>query len=289
MKRKLIIAGIIMLMFVSYASAEDTLIGTIEYKESEMFVLDGNITLFDSLEEVSLLFRLYDSSSNKTIYNIKSEEIEYDYSFVNDTKSYILEDQLNDTYIILVDYSSIEVPPSLDDIRAGYESTIEELNQTIVELREELNELRIAYNESFNEMENLTYLYEIEKSKNQPLLDKIANLSAEISSYEQMEISAMETINYWKSKTNEYKDNWAMFTSDEIYINFASVVLGIIISFLIFYIFWCKYNNRPVQGYEQIKNMVFKQKPFPKNREPEGSPLDDKFLKGGKKDDDRQS
>lgn len=277
--RKLVIFGILMLMLAPLVSA-DTNLGTIQYLDTRMIPIDGNVTLSfhytpTGTEDVVLILRLYDPDLNKTVYGFQSLVVGYDSSFVNDTKTYTFKDG-NESYNISVDYSSIQVPPSLDEIIAGYEARIEELIANNTLLLEKIELLYLALNGSYDQINATLLELEMEKAKNKPLVDQIINYTSELErsewAYRQMQI-----------ELNEYKDPWLFFSRDGIFINFATLVLTALILATIFVVYTSRANNKPIPGWEQIKTVIFKQKPKKFQKIEEGSPKDLEFLKKGDK------
>lgn len=279
MKKSIIILGILMLVLVPLATAETNL-GTLEYKENRMIAIDGNITLaFDhsptGTVDVIIFLRLYDPTYNKTVYGFQSQEISYDSNFINDTKTYTFKDG-NESFKIAVDYSSIQVPPGIEEIVAGYEAKINELIENNTKLLEKIKMLYEALNGSYDQINATLQELEMEKAKSQPLVAQIINYTAELErsdwAYRQLQ-----------SELAEYKDPWLLFSKDGLFINFATLVLTILILVTIFVIYNSRTNNKPIPGWEQIKTIIFKQKPKKFQRIEEGSPKDLEFLKKGDK------
>ena len=228
--RKLIIIGILMLVMAPLAGATDTVLDTLEYKENKMIAITGNVTLpVSTSPDISLLFRLYDPASNITIYSVQSNEIIYDYTFVNDTKNYTFIGNDNKTYIICIDFSSIEVPPGIDAIIAGYEAIIENLTANYTALEGELEYLRGVLNQSLRD-------FEAEQNKTAPLLDKLANLTADITEYEMAYMSLDSERQHYEAKYKEYSDPFVMFPSDGFYFNIPTAIVSVIVVFIVLFL-----------------------------------------------------
>jgi len=147
-QKTLKILCILSLLFVLSAglSSATEHLDTIEYQEKEFIVVQGDPTfVFNRSEhndnnDLNIIKLFYENTTNLSVFLVESLEISYDYSFINDTKTYFFN---NDTYSISVDYSSINVPWSpIDELR----EEIELLNKTIHNLTKQLE----------NETENTT-------------------------------------------------------------------------------------------------------------------------------------
>ena len=271
-KKIVILMGFLMLMFAPIVGASDVVLDTLEYEETKLIAITGNVTLpVSTSPDISLLFRLYDSASNITIYNVKSNEIIYDSSFVNDTKNFSFLGNDNNTYIIRIDYSSIQVPPSFEEIIAGYEALIDELEVNNTRLLGDIKSLQNSLNESLSEITRL-------KEETQPLLDRVANLTAEIELYEQKYWELKSQRDHFEGKYKEYKDSWNVFPEEGFYFNWPSAIITAMMLFIIFNFFSSRSQGKPTI-FEGIKTIIFKQKPKIHYREPSGSELDQGVLK----------
>jgi len=277
--KKIILIGLVFLLLVGTANASEITLDILEYKQNKLITIPGNITMTPEGEGVSLLFRLYDPISNITIYSVQSDEVEVTPEFVNDTKFFSFLANDNNTYIIGVDYSSIDVPPSLDEIIAGYEAIINELNETNIILLAEIKSLETALNQSLVEILNL-------QNKTDPLIDRITNLTGELSLYEINYVELDKQKSHYEQKYNEYRDSWNIFPEEGFYFNFPSAIIAAILVIILINVFMSQKQGKPIPIWESLKTVMFKQKPKTRYKEPEGSPMDLeelKKLKEGKK------
>jgi hypothetical protein len=181
----------------------DIELATLDYRETKIVSTSGNVTLAfinstTGTNDVIVLWRIYGNDSNITVFCIESKEIEYDYTFVNDTKRYYyLNTWDSKTYIIYVNYSSIQVPKSqeqiLNDTKNQYETIINSLNTEITDLkksRDELNNTKIQLETDVETWKQTAEEYLSERDEalgiNLPLHIKIDNLSAKINDTEMM-------------------------------------------------------------------------------------------------------
>jgi len=144
-------------------NAETTIdIGTIDYLEEYTYSIEGNVAISfshsDNNDENDILVASsYVNETKKTVFFFTSQEIEYDHTFVNDTKYYYY--ALNETYYRLgVDYSSIDVPeePTSQNV-SNLIQMLEEKNQTIAELENIVTELgnqKTSLQDTISDLEN---------------------------------------------------------------------------------------------------------------------------------------
>lgn len=270
MKKKYVV-GILTLVIATIvttiASGEIVNLTTLDYEDSEIIAVNGDVILeFNNSDtgtnEVMFLWRIYSPENNMTIYSILSSEIEYDHTFVNNTKIYTYYDNNTDKYYsIKVDYSSIQVP----------ESYAEALNQTIKRLEEELNQTKTETNLIIlsleTKIENLTAyigtLNAILKGKNNtiilltnernelktlniPLYSEIARLENESKYWQDCTFdlrdreNIMEGIMGEQDKTiAQTTDSWclgytvydpsSMKNNNHFYFNWPSIIIGMVI------------------------------------------------------------
>jgi hypothetical protein len=269
--RKLILIGLVLLLFVGTANASEITLDTLEYKQNKLITIPGNITMTPEGEGVSLLFRLYDPVSSITIYSVQSDEVEVTPEFINDTKFFKFLANDNNTYLIGVDYSSIDVPPSIDEIIAEYEALIDELEANNTRLWADIETLQRGLNASLSEISDL-------KEKNAPLLARIENLTNDIAQYEIAYLSLDAEKQHFQNKFNEYKDSWNVFPEEGFYFNFPTAIITAVLLFILFNLFTSRSQGKPTM-FEGIKTIIFKQKPKVPYKEPTGSPRDIEELK----------
>jgi hypothetical protein len=152
-------------------------LGTIKYSNisEKTRVVEINSSDFVDLQYVSsdinksslCIFSCWFSPlDNKTTYVFASAQIEADWWFINDTKSFIYQDNsTKQLYRINIDYSAIEVPPdpliewmneydilanSSSELQELFNTTLNELNETRKELQEKWN----TFNQSQEKFDN---------------------------------------------------------------------------------------------------------------------------------------
>ena len=273
MKTKYVIAILtIVILVATNVSAEP--IDTLDYEETKMIAIPGdvNLTFYSSptgTEDISLLFRLHDQNSNVTIYNVKSNTIIYDSTFINDTKIYIFHDDMENPYEIGVNYTAIQVPPTVEEIIAGYEAIIDELNVNNSIALGKLNVVREALNQSLSDFEALTIELNEEKAKTAPLLGNIGNLTQDLEEF-QFQYSKLENEKrHFENKMNEYQNGWAMFMSDGFHFNMASASLTAIVIFALFGYLWSRKNDKPFPGLSQVNKLIGKEEVMVHEDDPE--------------------
>lgn len=256
---KLVCLTLVITTIIPSINGEDTVLTTLEYKDSDTIFIPGNITLsFNNSdtgkEDVSILWRVYNSDNNITIFYIISTTINYDSSFVNNTKSYYYtrKNISNETYIINVDYSSINVPTSIEDI---LNETIQQQNQTIKtqeeiidELKQNVSSLKEKYNQSIlkeyeleEQIEELKGERDNAIAENIPLQNEISNLEEQLSFQQNKSKELNDQINYKESfinnleeTVNQLSNPWCTGYSyhgknQGFYFNYSSIIIGIMI------------------------------------------------------------
>ena len=266
MKKKylIVVLTLVMLTVPMLVSGEPINLGTLDYEESEIVVMTGNVTLNFSwsdtgVNDLAFLWRIYGSEDNLTILQIASLEIDYDHTFVNDTKEYVFKDNnTNKTYVISVDYSSINVPESYEDVLL---EIIEEQNKTIADLKGENTNLTILLDEKNNTITILTLQRDQNVTKLQeqlalllPLEIEIQELNGDIDTYknrtlnQSREIHDLEwtidekdwTIDSKNETIMQLTNPWCMgysifnpltYNNDNFfYFNYAGFLIGVVIS-----------------------------------------------------------
>ena len=242
--------AIVILLFSAtiVVSEEITDLTTMDYLESDIVAIDGNITLVfvnstTGTNEIRFLWRIYSTDSNVTIYGISSKEIQYDHRFVNNTKGYLFRDnKTNATYRIRIDYSSIHVPKSLED---WLNESLIVKNTIIANLTEQVTRLNTS-------VVNLTILvdmyktaWELQQAENGPLRNQIMNLSLLLNNSRNTTSDlrvqfylAEDDISSLESTVTQLKDGWALGYSYRgkdygPHINLASFTIGFLVCFFL--------------------------------------------------------
>jgi len=169
---------------------------------------------------------------------------------------YLARRQYEIGYRIGVDYTSIEVPLTIEEIRAEYEAIINKLNETIDLYIGLLNSARDALNQSLSDYENLSLELLAEKDKNQPLINKLVNKTMLIEElglrYTEMETNLTKT----QDLLNEYKSGLCILpTGNGFYFNWSSAILTLLVLFIVINIIYTK----KLPGSLLIKNVFFKE------------------------------
>jgi hypothetical protein len=166
----LIVIGFLSLS--TLVSASTTLVDTLDYKETKWVSIPGNTTLaFKASDtgrnDLTLLIRIFSPESNLTIYNVRSEAVDINSSFINNTKNYTYSFH-NNTYIIRVNYTSVSTPKSIAQLLAEKDKQIANLTRELFNYSTRLSTLTILVNETLikyiaaknrlSPLENLTFL-----------------------------------------------------------------------------------------------------------------------------------
>jgi hypothetical protein len=166
----MLMCSIITTVFIPNTVASHVTIGTIDFLETKIFQVQGNLTLIfnnsdTGHQDITVTNLGYVLLTNKTVIQAKSNNITYDWTFVNNTKAYNYFDIFsNNTYTIYVNYHAINVPKSPAQL---LKEMLDAKNIT-------LSRLTMNYTRQLNITANLT--------KNMTLLKKqMVNLSAEKS------------------------------------------------------------------------------------------------------------
>jgi len=240
---------LMLLFFVSSVLAETTTLTTLDYQESAIIAIGGNVTLiFNSSStgnnDITFLWRIYNVENNFTILCIKSKEITYDHRFVNNTKEYLFRDnKTNATYRIWIDYSSIQVPKSLEE---WLNESLIGKNAIIANLTEQITRLNTS-------VINLTILvdmyktaWETQQAENGPLRTQIINLSLLLNNSRNTTSGlrvqfylAEDDISSLESTVTQLKDGWCMgytYNGKDYgpHINLASLTIGFLVCLFLF-------------------------------------------------------
>jgi len=268
MKGKIVIAiGLLLVLFCPKVLAIEP-IGTeaIDYLETSLFSLAGNRSLeFDPSTpydetDITLVRLLYSEISNVTIFQVTSNPITYDHTFVNNTKNYgFFVDGATDRFVVSVDYSSIEVPDSIEDlINQSLEEKnayIEQLLFQIMGLEDEVDSLNATIDSNEAKIAELEATAAILLAERNKAVEDKDNITVEKYDVEQnlsiyrnrtnsliVEKSEKEKrIIYLQSRINDATDPWA--ASIEIdgeirsTLNWISFLVGILCCVGFLYVF----------------------------------------------------
>jgi len=238
-------------------SAEQTIM-TLDYEEGDMVYIPGNVTLvFNESDgdesDVSIVWRIYSADTNITLYYFQSKTLDIDSDFINNTKAYKYKDtNSNTTYIVYVNYTSVKVPESIEDI---LNSTIDMQSTQITNLSEQLsnitnlyNLLLIKYDDTKAQNGLLTIQRDEAIAQNTPILAENARLENDLQFQEEKnnelrnEISRNENIidNLEKSisqLSNPWSTGYEYYGEDQgFYFNNSSFIIGLAVAFLIIFL-----------------------------------------------------
>jgi hypothetical protein len=261
-------------VFIPNTVASHTNIGTLNYLETKIFQVQGNLTLiFDNsdtgTQDITITNLGYVISTNKTVVQAKSNNITYDWSFVNNTKNYNYFDLFtNNTYTISVNYQSIHVPKSptqlLIEMLNAKNATIALMNTTISMMNHTIANITKNNTDLKNINVNLSALANETRANNTPLHMEIINLTAEntrldgsIISLRNSIIFSNTTLGKQDKTIKELRDPWCTgYTYADvgyIYLNGASMVILFVILLVISIIF--VYRKKIKQkGTQAVKN-----------------------------------
>jgi len=253
-KKKYIMMLVIGLILISATPVIGTNIELINlhYKDKDLVFVPGNVSLvFNNSttgdEDTSIIWRIYSSENNLTIFYVSSNEIDITGGFVNDTKSYYYNDtNSNNTYIIKVNYTDLIVPVSIEEILNetidAKNAKIQNLTMTITNLSADLNQSKSNTTQWFEQ----SNVYKIERDQavdeNLPLKNQIKNLQDDVNHQQNLTNDKVDELRMKKNEINslngtiqELANPWSMgYTlrgvSNGPYINFASLIFGIIIA-----------------------------------------------------------
>lgn len=255
--------------FVSMVQADD-IVTTLDYQETEIVTLPGEHDLIynDSdtgTQDVQILWSIYNNQSNITVVCISSQEISYDSGFSNDTKAYFYNDRLSENvFLILVNYSSIDVPLSFDELLnktiSDKDLIIADLNWQIEILQSEKTTLNVTVQNQIKQLEKKQKSidetidkWNAEKAKNYPLHVELYNLTKEIEQFENdtawlsYNVSMLLRDKQSRDSTIEQMQNpWSLgyiYRGKEYgYFNIACFFIGIVIATVGLFLFF-KWKN----------------------------------------------
>lgn len=281
-ERKLILT---LLIFLSLSAtlpqsvvASNVTVGTLNYLETKLFQVPGNITLiyFNSdtgRQDVTVTNLGYVSSTNKTVIQVTSLNISsyVNWTFLNNTKAYrYLNPFSNNTYVISVNYASIVVPKSPAQI---LQNMLNMKNATLARMTGNFTNLTRAFNNMKrndtilkNEMVNLSSEMNETRANNTPLHMEIMNLSSEIDrlgteniAKRNAIVTANTTISNREDTIEELMNTWCTgYTYKDdgyIYINSASMAIAFLISALLLIVFIYRKKIKD-KGKETLKNTL---------------------------------
>jgi len=215
--------------------------GTVDYRDFEYveFISDEQVNLSlvtsDIDDGLVMSFISYYPSENTTKYKFTSIELVVEYGFTPKVDSYYYQDEnTGQIYVINVDHSDVEIPPSI------YEELYQNLSSSFENLTEDFEMLTSNYSslsENYTNIENILTSYT--NVTGVTLSDVVSNL---LNDYNDLNDSIMDTKNqFWNiwnqfnnSKSNyenlddEYNDLFQNFTClNESYNSTMSSLLNI--------------------------------------------------------------
>jgi hypothetical protein len=250
---------VLMLSAFSSVSAKTVTLANLDYQGEDLVVETGNLTLQfhnstnKNHSDVTILKLNYIPAYDLTVFKITSEDILYDYNFVNNTKIYVFNStDVNNTnvYLVKVNYSSIHVPDSPWEYYIGL---LEQKNETIRQLMSNLtNTTNNASNFNVslkNAMERIEAL-EAYKSQTEGIVEERdqleeenRNLTVEIAA----KVAKVSSLTEEKAALQKTVDSVTPLSytiskegKDEIYLNGPSFLLGGVIFLLLFAFFTSK-------------------------------------------------
>lgn len=249
----IIILMLVTTLFALSVNATEIELGEIEYKDSDLFFTPGNVTLtFNDSDtgdnDLQILWRIYSPENNLTIFYLKSKTILYDTSFINNTKGYYYKDG-NQSYVVYVDYSSINVPKSVEEL---LNESLVDKNAEITALKLEKKNLSALLNSTIaerdqwkNTAQTVTTERDNALAENQPLKNQITSLEDDLSFQQNRTRELNDEIMYkeneidsLKKTIKELKNPWCTgYTyagqSNGFHINYSSLLIGGILIFII--------------------------------------------------------
>lgn len=183
----LMLVATIFILGTNIVGSIPTTLDTINYKQEKIILIPGNVTLnFTSSDtgnnDILFIWRIYSSDSDLTLYSIVSKVITYDYTFINNTKKYdYIDDNTLFEYRIMVNYSSINVPKSPQEL---LNDSLIENNTKILELNIEINDLNTNITFLQQQLNATRILAEQYKNDSKKWEGYVGELNARIYDYE---------------------------------------------------------------------------------------------------------
>jgi len=245
-------------MFIPNMVASHVNIGTLNYLETKIYQVQGNLSLIfnysdTGTNDLTLTNLGYVISTNKTVLQFKSNNISYNWSFVNNTKAYYYFDlNSNNTYSVSVNYQSIHVPKSpyqlLREMLEAKNATIALLNTNISKMNHTITNLTKNNTDLKKINVNLSAYANETRANNTPLHMQIVNLTSENDRLNGTFISLRNSLTLSNTShtadeatIKELRDPWCTgYTyNDEgfIYINTASMAILLVILIIVGTIF----------------------------------------------------
>ncbi len=250
-------------MFIPNIAASHVNIGTLNYLETKIYQVQGNLSLIFNYSDIgtndlTMTNLGYVISTNKTVLQFKSNNISYNWSFVNNTKAYYYFDlNSNNTYSVSVNYQSIHVPKSpyqlLREMLDAKNATIALLNTNISKMNHTIANLTKNNTELKKINVNLSAYANETRANNTPLHLEIVNLKAEndringsIISLRNSLIFVNTTLGKREGTIRELRDTWCTgYTyidakgddAGYIYLNGASMAILLVILIVVGTIF----------------------------------------------------
>jgi len=247
-----LVCVVIAVLLPGPACASPIIIGNLRYQEKTMFLVPGNVTLIFNQSDTGHASDLtidvvgYVPSTDRTIIDARSNNITYDYTFLNNTKHYFyLDPYTNLSYIILIDYSSIRVPESPMEL---LRDLLQLKNQTVQNLTGNITGLMNRTGNMTRQMHNLTLLYQSMLGNFTPLQNRILNLSTDnyalsqqITNKKNFILTLNTTIANRERAINDLRNPWSLgYTYGQgsfYYFNAASAVVTAVILIFIFFFY----------------------------------------------------
>ena len=271
MKKAICVLLVTCFLIMSGASVTTATTSDIEinYLADRLFIINGDITLiFDSTtaeskNDTTLTKMFYSPSEDATVYQVVSNEITYDWTFVNNTRYfyYSIFENTTDigTYIIAVDYSSIVVPESWVDILnatvaekdliiAGLivktekqQDEIDSLNQTIKDLISEINIWKLTVDTFKDQRDSASENLSIAISELNDSKAEVLNLKDRIKTRDSVISDQNEDIDHLENILNSLQ--WGFYDEyrgvSVYFFNFPSFIVGIVL-FILLLLFFIK-------------------------------------------------
>ena len=260
-REKHVILGIVTLLCISAAVvfvpntiASHTTIGTLNYLDTQIYQVTGNLTLIfnnsdTGTQDITVTNLGYVSATNKTVFQVVSHNITYNWTFVNNTKTYNYFDITTmNTYTVNVNYQAIHVPKSpyqlLREMLEAKNATIISLSHMITQMNNTINNLTRNMTLLKNMNTNLSALANQTVANNTPLHMQIVNLSSEIDRLNASIISLTNANTFMKTNIsaaqttiNELRNPWCLgYTFNDVgylYLNAASMVILFVILLIV--------------------------------------------------------
>jgi hypothetical protein len=259
MKKILLIAvGILLLIpIVATVDAKKITLATLNYQDDDLVVETGNLTLNfhnstnGNKSDVSILKLNYIPGYDLTVMKITSEDITYDYNFVNNTKTYVFNCTNNTNfYLVKINYSSIKVPKSpmeyYREMLLSKNETIRQLRLNLTKITNSASNFNISLKSALQKISVLEEYkiqtkvivdkYDISESRTRNLTVEVAAKQAKIGALEEEKVALQETIDSFTTFSVTYSKDG----SDVLYFNASWFLIGGILFLFLFIFFTSK-------------------------------------------------